>query len=410
MFKRKECKLMFDSMRNNSKIIVYIVVAVFIITGGLMGFGAYMNNNQSSSANNSSPYIAKVNDENITQKEFFNVLRNQANQYSQLDSSQVLSFRLNVLNSMIERRLILQKAEEKGLKPQVTDKDVQDTINQILEQNEMEKKDLVSNLEKQGTTFDKFKQSLRESLKANDVLQQTIKTTYNNIKVSEKEIKESYKKQNDVEKASGEQYEKAKSDIKSKLLNQKQQKAFNNWLENVKGNADIAIFDPALKGLNALKSKNYEVAVSSLQKALETNSSSNLYIYLAQAYRKNKQQDKAIATYDTAIKEYPENWRIYSNYGNLFNEMDKKEKAIKYYDKASELAGDDFMAHYQLYMAYSQLDAKDKAQKEMDLIKDLQKKKVQQQKELQQKDQQEQSKAAESTGTKENSKESAGKE
>src|SRR6056297_2565544 len=123
---------MFDNLRNNSKIVVYIVVAAFIVTGGLMGFGSYMSNNNSSSASNSSsPYIAEVNDKGITPQQYMNVLRNQAPQ-TQLSSSQIIPFRLNVLNSMIERQLLLEKADEMGIKSDVTDEDVDEQIDEIL--------------------------------------------------------------------------------------------------------------------------------------------------------------------------------------------------------------------------------------------------------------------------------------
>jgi len=365
---------MFDSLRNNSKIVVYIVVAAFIVTGGLMGFGSYMSNNNSSSASNSSsPYIAKVNDTGITPQQYMNVLRNQAPQ-RQLSSSQIIPFRLNVLNSMIERQLILEQADEMDIKAQVTDKDVEEKIEGILKNNDLTREELNNRLKDQNSSLDQFKKDLKKSMETNNKIQQTVATTYNKVEVTEEEIKKEYEKSNKEKDLA-----QVKDELKKQILNDKQNKAFNNWLENVKAESNIAINDPTLNAYYQLNNKNYDQAISLFDNIIESNPSPMMYIYLAQAYEGKKNQEQVIATYQQALEEYPDDWELYYNFGNYYRNMEEKEKALAKYDKAAANAGEDLMAHYKLYMVYSALEAEDKAKTEMKKLTELQKKLQEQQ-------------------------------
>lgn len=366
---------MFDTLRNNSKIIVYIVVIAFVVTGAFMGYGAYLNRSSSSpTADNSgsSPYIASVNGSKINTQEFYQVLQNQVAQNPQLDNSQATSVKLNVLKSMIERRLILQKAQEMGIKSQVTDGDIENTVNNILESNDMERDEFIANLEKQNYTFNQLKEDIRTSLEQNDIIQKTIDKVRADIEVTEAEIKEQYKEENDGKEPAGEDYEEAKADIKQKLMNQKQNEAFNNWIEKIKVEADITINDPVLSGVYALQNKNYEKAIEKLNNVLEDGSSPQIYNYLASAYSSNGQTEKTLEVYEKAIEDYPENGDLLVSLGQLYQEMGKDDEAIKTFEKASDVAERDFSTHYQLFIAFNKLGATEQAQKEMQIINDIQ--------------------------------------
>ncbi len=379
---------MFGSLRKSSKVVVYIVVAAFIVTGGLMGFGAYMNKGATSSAGVSSPVIASVNNEQITQQEYLAALRNQAPQSSQLGNFEIIPFRLRVLNSMIDRQLLLQQAEEKGIKAEVTDQDVEDLINQILESNDMKQDELVSRLEEQGSSLSDFKQSIRQSLELNDRIQKTIEKSYNHITVSDEDVKKEFEDNSD--KYQDKTFDEVKEDIKNSLLQARQNEVFNNWMENVRADADITINDPVLKGYNALTNENYETAISTFKNVVQNNPSAVMYTYLAEAYSGNENKEQAVKTYQTAVEKYPDDWEVYLNFGNLYQQMEDKDKALAQYKLASEKAGEDFMAHYQLYMAYSQMGAEEQAQSEMELLNQIRDKMQKQQEELQKQQEQQQ--------------------
>ncbi len=368
---------MFSTLRNYSKIIVIIIAVAMIATGALMGFGAY--GNRSTPTNVPKSYIAKVNDTEIAREDFLAALRNQAAQASQLSRSQLIPFRARVLESMIEREVILQQADELGIESSITDQDIEDTLADILEQNEMTEEELISNLAEQDYSLAQLKNDLRINMDTNDIIQQTVEKSYSNVNITEEEVKEAYQ-----ELESEKDFAEMQEQLKDNLLKQKQNTAFQNWLESVKAETAITITDPTLSGYKALMNSNFEKAVNDFNNAIENNSFPSLYIYLAESYNGMEETEKAVESFEKAVEEYPEDWELRFSYGDFYAGADEEEKALKQYDKASELAGEDFMAHYRLYLAYSRMEATEKAEAEMEIINDLQQNMQQQQEEIEQ--------------------------
>ncbi|MFO7815742.1 MAG: SurA N-terminal domain-containing protein [Halanaerobiales bacterium] len=370
---------MFDNLRNNSKIIVYIVVAAFVVTGGLMGFGSYMNQGNPRDNNPSSQYIAKVNDKGITPQQFLSVLRNSSSQADNLTQAEVIPFRLKVLNSMIEREILLSEAEEMGIEVEVDDESIENRIDEILEENNLTEDELIDNLESQDYTYDQFKADIRESLVNSEKIGKVKESTYSNIEVTEDEIQDAYEEKYEDSEDKPE-LEEVRSDIKETLLTQKQNDVYDNWLENKKTEANVTINDPVLFAYNALDQEDYEVAIESFENIIENdNDSASLFIYLAQAYTGADQYEDALETYNTAIEEYPENWELRINFGDYYAEREENEKAIKQYNQASELAGNNYYAHYQLFMAFNNIGASDEAEREMQKVTEIQEERQNQQ-------------------------------
>lgn len=362
---------MFDNLRNNSKIVVYIVVAAFIVTGGLMGFGSYMSRNDPGQSNRSQ-YIAQVNNKGITPQQFLSVLRNYASQANNLSQAEVIPFRLSVLNSMIERELLLTEAENMDINVEITDQEVEGRIDQLIEENDLTKEELIDNLESQDYSYEQFKNDIRENMITSEKIEQVRQSTYSNIEVSEEEIQNAYdsRYQDQEEKPD---YQEVKSDIQDNLLTQKQSNAYQNWLKNKKAEANVTINDPMLYAYNALDQGNYQVALDSFKSLIENDSKSvSIYIYLARAYQGLGQTEEALNTFQEAVENYPDDWELRLNYGDYFAENDNNEKAIEQYDKASELAGSNIYAHYNLFMSYNNIGASQKAEQEMQTITDLQ--------------------------------------
>ena len=363
---------MFDNLRNNSKIVVYIVVAAFVVTGGLMGFGSYMSRNNSGNQNTSSQYIAEVNNKGITPQQFLSVLRNTASQTSNLSQAEVIPFRLNVLRSMIEREILLTEAEEQNIEVEITDQEIEDRIDQILEQNDLTKEELEDNLESQDYTYEQFKNDIRSSMVNSEKIDKVKQSTYNNIEVTEEEIQQAYdERYGDSEDPP--ELEEVKSDIKDSLLSSKQNNAYQNWLENQKAESKVTINDPVLFAYNALDKGNYQIAIDSFENLAETgNTSASIYTYLAQSYAGAEKHEEALETFNTAIDEYPENWELRLNYGDYYAQREQTDNAVEQYNKASELAGDNFYAHYKLFMAFNNIGASKEAEQEMQRITEIQ--------------------------------------
>lgn len=363
---------MFDNLRNNSKIVVYIVVAAFVISGGLMGFGSYMNRGSQQNANPSSQYIAEVNNKGITPQQFLSVLRNSASQAENLTQGEVIPFRLNILNSMIEREILLSEAEDQNINVEITDQEIENRVEDILEQNDMTREELEENLESQDYTYDQFENDIRESLVNSEKINKVRESTYQNVEVTEEEIKEAYQNRY-ADSEDPPEFEEKRSEIKDSILSSKQNQTYQNWLENKKAEANITINDPVLFAYNALDKGNYQVSINSFEDLIEGGSTSaSIYTYLAQSYAGAENFDKALETFNTALEEYPENWELRLNFGNYHANREHTDKALEQYNKASELAGNNFYAHYKLFMAYNNIGASKEAEKEMQKITELQ--------------------------------------
>ncbi|MCG8515049.1 MAG: SurA N-terminal domain-containing protein [Halanaerobiales bacterium] len=183
---------MFSKIRNYSKIIIIIIVVAMAVTG-FVGYGTYLTN-RPTGTDAGSPYIARVNRTNITRDDYNALLRNRAAGIQQMIASQIVPFKLNVLNSIIEKEVILQEADRMGLKPQVTDQDVQDYIAQVLAANEMTEEELSANLQTQGITLAQLTADLKKGMEEENLIEQARDSSFSNINVTEEEIINEYEK------------------------------------------------------------------------------------------------------------------------------------------------------------------------------------------------------------------------
>ncbi|OEG62333.1 SurA N-terminal domain-containing protein [Halanaerobium congolense] len=369
---------MFDTLRDNSRIIVYIVVVAFVVSGGFMGYGAYLNNQGGGGqAPNQSPsVIAEVNGMEISQQEYFSFLQQQAPQ-SNLSSSQIIPFRYNVLNALIERKLIMDQAEKLGVNVKVSESEVDKNYQNILDQNKMTDQELADALAEQGYTIGQLREDIKSNLEDSKTITKTIEQGIPEVTVSDQEIQELYNQrypqsENESENPTAEnntaetekpELAEVKENLETEIRNQKRNQAVNNWLKELKSKAEITINEPVLSAYHALENENYNQAVEEFKTFVEQEETDAIfYSYLAQAYEGQNNYDKAEETYKTAIKSFPENNELKFNYAQFLAEQEKNDKAIALLDEVAAGAEDDFMTYYQLFMLYSQLGAEEKAQ------------------------------------------------
>jgi predicted Zn-dependent protease len=378
---------LFDTLRDNSRIIVYIVVIVFVISGGFMGFGAYLNRQSGGgqAPNQNTSAIAEVNGMEISQQEYYSLLQQQAPQ-SNLSSSQIIPFRYNVLNALIERKLILAQAEVLDINVEVSESEIDENYNNILEQNEMNDQELAEALSKQGYTIGELRNDIKSNLKESKTITKTIDKSVGEIKVSEQEIKDLYNEKypepesetgaaennTDSESSQRPALEEVRADLKTEIRNKKRNKATNKWLKDLKASAEITINNPVLSAYHALENENYTTAVEKFSELVKQEETDPIfYTYLARAYKEQKKFEQAKEVYNNAIKTFPENNNLRINYAQFLADQNNNEAAITQLDKAAAAAKDNFMIHYQLYMMYSRLGAEEKAKTEMEEIQRL---------------------------------------
>lgn len=380
---------MFDTLRDNSRIIVYIVVIAFVVSGGFMGYGAYLNNQGGGgqAPNQGASVIAEVNGIEVSQQEYFSLLQQQAPK-SNLSSTQIIPFRYNILNALIERKLVLAKAEEFGIEVEISESEIDENYKNILEQNDKTEQELADILAERGSSLGELKADIKSSLEDSKIITQTINRGIDKIEVSEQEIKKLYEQRYpaDNEEITAQKSEtktlneKSENDLKPKLddvkeelkkeiSNKKRNKSINKWISELKKNAEIIINNPVLSAYHALQNKNYAQAVEKFSVLVEQEETDPIfYSYLAQAYQGQNNNEQAEKVYNTAVENYPENNDLRFNFARYLADQDKDELALAQLDKISAAAGNDYMTHYQLFIMYQQLGAEEKAQSAVEEI------------------------------------------
>ncbi|MFW6190279.1 MAG: SurA N-terminal domain-containing protein, partial [Candidatus Bipolaricaulota bacterium] len=149
-------------------------------------------------------------------------------------------YRKNVLDQLIDQTLAEQKVEEMGIT--VSEDDVQSEIDSIIEENEQfeSEEDLDSYLqENQKSSLDDFRSRIKESLRTEKLREEVT----GEIDVTEEEVEEFYEqnKANYTDEEGNEQpLSEVKDQVRSSLESQKQDEAYNEWLEEVREEADIS--------------------------------------------------------------------------------------------------------------------------------------------------------------------------
>ena len=392
---------MFDTLRDNSRIIVYIVVVAFVISGGFMGYGAYLNNQGGGgqSPNQSPAVIAEVNGMEISQQEYFSLLQQQAPQ-SNLSSSQIIPFRYNVLDALIERKLIISQAEELDVNVEVSESEVDENYNNILEQNEMTDQELAEALSEQGYTIGQLREDIKSSIEESKTITQTIDQGIEEVVVSDEEIQNLYQQrypeaesaeedaesdstaeESEVESAADDsetagdqrpELAEVRGELETEIRNQKRNQAINSWLSELKNNAEITVNDPVLSAYHALENENFEEAVQQFSEFVDEEETDPIfYTYLAQAYQGQNNLEQAEEVYNNAVEAFPENNDLRFNYAQFLADQENTEAAVAQLDEISANAEDDFMTYYQLFMMYSRLGAEEKAQSAMEKVQSI---------------------------------------
>ena len=369
---------MFNELRKNSKFVVYLVVLAFAITGAFMGYGAYMGGGSGGGGQQSMDVddaIASVNGNEISRQQYFNMLQNYAQQTAQFSRTQMLPFRLSILNSIIEERLLQLESQERDISVEVGEEEVEEAINQVLEQNQLSMEELEELMANQGFTIEDFRDSIRASIQQQNLVEATIEDIQGEVDVDDdlvdERLNENYS-QEEIDEMSEEELESTKSEIRDNLIAELEEEKFEEWLQEARNNAEIEIYDAALRGMRYYQNDDYASARESFYEAVEMQNDPALYIYLAESYFYDGDFDNAIVTMETAMEEHPESWEVAYHFGELFREEGDLDEATEKYDLASEYAGDNLMARYQLNLAFNELGDEERASEEMNKFIELQ--------------------------------------
>ncbi len=143
-----------------------------------------------------------------------------------------------ILERMIEEKLQLQKAKDKGF--EATDKEIDDTIQRIIEaRDDVDNLDqLESTLKDQDSSLEELREQLRKEIIRSKLKQEVVGT----IEITMGEIKEFYENNPDYfrdKEGKVKPFDQIKSNIAEIVQQNKANKAWSDWMQEVKKNADI---------------------------------------------------------------------------------------------------------------------------------------------------------------------------
>ncbi|MGM0471280.1 MAG: peptidylprolyl isomerase [Bacillota bacterium] len=190
--------MIFDSLRNNSRILVYIVITAFVGGGLLVGFSGFFDDSNTSNQNQAAyaqqpENIAVVNGQELKSQAYYQALQSyQQRSQGQIGSTQTLALKDRVLTQMINRELLLQKAKEEGIEAKVSDEEIEEQLDQIISNSSKSKDEIEKMLQERNSSLAQIKENMRENLKQQKLIQNLIEQKQDEIEVSEQEIKDMY--------------------------------------------------------------------------------------------------------------------------------------------------------------------------------------------------------------------------
>lgn len=130
---------------------------------------------------------ATVNGKNIMFSEVEKLLNQQAQgQQAQLTPMQLAQARMQVLTGLIQKEVLLQRAEKEKLVP--TEEEITRTVNDLKAQGGMTEEQFQKRLKEQGQTVE----SLREEARKSVAIQKLQDKTYGTIQITDKEVEDYY--------------------------------------------------------------------------------------------------------------------------------------------------------------------------------------------------------------------------
>ena len=155
-------------------------------------------------------------------------------------------YQSDVLEQLIRRRLQVQEAESRGLEPDADtlEAKVQETMDQILEQNNLTEEELTDILTRQGRTVEGFRADVAAQVREQLMIQALQDVVTAAASVSEEEIEGYYEDHPDrftTDSGDVKPLAEVHDDIAALLLDQKRSELWNTWLEEARAAADVEI-------------------------------------------------------------------------------------------------------------------------------------------------------------------------
>ena len=173
-------------MGNRQTIGTMMLVIMMVLLGAGQGIRAATLNR----------IVAVVNDDIITLYELNKKIREMtgtsAEEMRLRDEEKYLETRKKVLELLIDQKIAQRKVQELGI--QITEKEVDDAIENVKKNNQWTQEDLVARLKSQGITYKRYREEIRGDLERYDLINYAVNSK---IVIREEELKQYYDEHKD---------------------------------------------------------------------------------------------------------------------------------------------------------------------------------------------------------------------
>jgi len=165
-------------------------------------------------------------------------------------------------------------------------------------------------------------------------------------------------------------------DLKEYVLAEKKEKAFSKWMYDAKKDATIEIINPILKAYDYRMKGKPDLAIAEYNKALANNpQDAYIHLLIGDTYEQKGEADLAIAEYTKATTLNSSDPTVFIVLGDAYERAGKRDKALEQYKKASVLAGEVRELHEELAEIFKNLKAWNLEKAEREKITQIEKKK-----------------------------------
>jgi len=184
------------------------------------------------------PIVAEINDQKIRLDDVLDAINMEISQGQVINST-------TALDRMIAKILLLEEAQARNIT--ITMTEVEDEIISMYTQSELSQAQFEEKLEEIGTTYDQTLEMYRDELIINKMLSDEVSKA--EIQISDEEVKTVFEENRDVilaQVGNSTVFEDVSSQIKTTLLQQKQQEIALDIIEHLKNKAVIVTYEDRL--------------------------------------------------------------------------------------------------------------------------------------------------------------------
>lgn len=329
--------MFFQRLRDNMKWIIIVIVLAFGAGGLFAGF--YTGSEQTGEA---AAAIAEVNGQSIPYAQFQQTYINNVQMYSQFFGpvQGTVSEELMYMSLMdlVTSVLVREAAREADLP--VERAEIDDMLEEIKGQFS-DNAEYRQALSRSGLNENQLRNLIREDLQI-EKLEQQIR--------SEAEI--AIDADDDL----------SEEELDA-LLRQAEDEKVNNWVEELRDGADIAIFDSQLLAHDMMRKGDFDGAIFNYEQALLLDPfNAHLHLSLGAVYEQTERMDEAIAEYEKAVEKNDLDPELHVQLALAYGRADRIDDAAESLRRAGEIDPDDGQLQFRLLQMFTDLELPDDVQ------------------------------------------------